>query len=70
METGEELVTKKLYQLYERDQEYQQTPFHSRHSIYCEAEAHLLNLSIVCPKQRVCSIVLFVAYFLRWMFWL
>ena len=32
METGEELVTKKLYQLYERDQEYQQTPFHSRHS--------------------------------------
>ena len=63
---GEELVTKKLYQLYERDQEYQQTPFHSRHSIrqiYCEAEAHLLNLSILCPKQRVCSIVLFVAYF-------
>ena len=72
METGEELVTKKLYQLYERDQEYQQTPFHSRHSIcqiYCEAEAHLLNLSTVCPKQRVCSIVLFVAYFLHWMFW-
>ena len=29
METGEELVTKKLYQLYARDQEYQQTPFHS-----------------------------------------
>ena len=63
---GEELVTKKLYQLYERDQEYQQTLFHSRHSIcqiYCEAEAHLLNLSIVCPKQRVCLVVLIVAYF-------
>ena len=68
---GEELGTKKLYQLYERDLECQQTPFHSRHSIYqiyCEAEAHLLNLPIVCPKQRVCSIVLFVAYFVHWMF--
>ena len=50
METGKELVTKKLYQLYERDQEYQQTPFHSRHSIcqiYCEAEAHLFKVVII-----------------------
>ena len=31
--------------------------------IYYEAKAHLLNLSIVCLKQRASSIVLFVAYF-------
>ena len=65
---GGRIGDQETVQLYERDQEYQQTPFHSRHSIcqiYCEAEAHLLNLSIVCPKQRVCSIVLFVAYFLH-----
>ena len=64
----EELVTKKLYQQYESDQECQQTPFHSRHSIcqiYCQAEAHLLNLPIVFRKQRASSSVLFVVYFLH-----
>ena len=36
--------------------------------IYCQAEAQLLNLSIVFLIQRASSIVLFVFYFLHWMF--
>ena len=64
METEGELVTEKLYFLYESGQGCQQSPFHSHHlmfQIYCEAEAHVLNISIVCLKQRASSIVLFVA---------